>query len=135
MDKTLRMTKEELTEIKTLYENIMSTASHGLFFRSGLIMGKRIAQEALKNRAKYFEVCAIFLKDNGWLESITFNENNVLVKDSIENRDDGNPSCHMLRGVLARLYEEYQGKKIYCREIKCQGKGNNLCEFQIEGGL
>lgn len=135
MSTTLRMTKEELAEIKTLYENIMSTASHGLFFRSGLIMGKRIAQEAMKNKAKYFEVCVILLRDYGWLEDITFNGNNVRVKDSIETKEDGTPSCHMLRGVLARLYEEHQNRKVYCREIKCQGKGNIYCEFQIEGGL
>lgn len=135
MEKPLKMTKEELAEVKTLYENIMSTASHGLFFRSGLIMGRRIAQEGLKNKARYFEVCAILLRDNGWVESITFNGNNILVKDSIENKEDGHPNCHMLRGVLARLFEEYQNKKVYCREIKCQGKGNNFCEFQIEGGF
>lgn len=135
MDKTLRMTKEELIEIKTLYENIMSTASHGLFFRSGLIMGKRIGLEALKNKSKYFEVCGFLLKDNGWLEEINFTDANAIVKNSIECKGDGIPSCHMLRGVIAKIYEMHADKKIYCRETKCQGKGNEFCEFQIDGGL
>jgi predicted hydrocarbon binding protein len=38
----------------------------------------------------------------------------------------------MLRGLLAKVFEERSGKDVYCHERKCASKGDDKCVFVID---
>ena len=126
----LRYEKGDLVEIKQLYENVMAVASHGLFFRSGRIMGKRMIErsggEDLRSRL------TTALADEGWVENITFDSDRIIVNGSfevIENK--GECTCHMLRGVLASLTEGCETGPCTIKEDECVSKGDEACIFSI----
>ena len=50
----VKLNQSELHRVKELYEGVMSHACHGLFFKEGSVLGADMADEALKDRAKYF---------------------------------------------------------------------------------
>ena len=41
-ERGIKLRREELVEIKRLYETVMTFASHGMFYRSGRIIGDRL---------------------------------------------------------------------------------------------
>ncbi len=132
-ERYLRYSEGELADVKKLYESVMSFAAHGMFFRTGKIMGGRIAEES-KHGKDYFGSAANALKDAGWADAVEFNGHEVNVKGSIEARNGSAPSCHLLRGVITRLYEENGRKDVSCTEVECEGSGAKRCLFKIEGG-
>lgn len=132
-ERYVKYRKDELLEVKGLYESTLTIASHALFFRTGQIMGARISRRAEKSN--YFEDIARILKEEGWVEDITFNNNIIEVKGSIEADSVPSeliPSCHMLRGILTRIYEIYTKEKVYCSEEECKSSGSEHCVFKIE---
>lgn len=132
-ERYVKYRKDELLEVKGLYESTLAIASHGLFFRTGQIMGTRISRIAEKSN--YFEDIARILKEEGWVEDITFNNNTIEVKGSIEADSVPSefiPSCHMLRGILTRIYEIYTKERVYCSEEECKSSGSGHCVFKIE---
>ena len=56
----------------------------------------------------------------------------VIVTGSVEASPSDTPSCHFLRGILAKIFEERTGKDVYCHERKCLSKGDEKCEFVID---
>jgi predicted hydrocarbon binding protein len=132
-ERCLRYSEAELAEMKRLYESVMSFAAHGMFFRTGKIMGKRISEKAMRSK-DYFAAAAEALVDAGWAEEIDFNGKDVFVKGSIERVNGSANGCHLLRGVLTRVYEEYYGHGIGCAEIECEGSGSKGCRFKVDGG-
>ena len=38
----------------------------------------------------------------------------------------------MLRGILAKTFEERTGKDVYCHERRCVSKGDDKCVFVID---
>ena len=132
-ERYLRYSKGELGDIKKLYESVMSFAAHGMFYRTGKIMGKRIAGES-KLSKDYFESAASALKEEGWVEAVEFNGTEVVVKGSIERKNGPAPSCHLLRGVITCLYEERNGSGVTCVEAECESSGAARCLFKINGG-
>lgn len=129
-DRFVKYSKGELGEVKGLYESVMSVAAHGMFFRTGRILGKRIADEA-KRSGDYFKAAGKILTDEGWLEKVEFNGMSVKVKGSIETGKSKAPTCHMLRGIITRLYEEKDGTGVYCQETECESAGFQVCTFRI----
>jgi predicted hydrocarbon binding protein len=133
--RAIKYTKEELMEIKKLYESLMTVASHGLFFRTGQIMGARISKMALKDKQNYFERVGKLIVEEDWAKEVKFTPNNVVVKGSIEVAHGKGHTCHMLRGVIAKIYEEKLGKKVYCHEVECESAGDEKCKFEIDTGV
>jgi predicted hydrocarbon binding protein len=127
-ERAIKFRKDELVEIKKLYETVMTFASHGMFYRSGRIMGDRIVRTTGTelNRIK-----DAILKE-GWASEVTFEGDTISVSGSIEASNSDAPTCHMLRGLLARVYEERTGKDVYCHERKCVSKGDEKCVFVID---
>jgi predicted hydrocarbon binding protein len=127
-DRAIKLRRDELVEIKRLYETVMTFASHGMFYRSGRIIGDRLLRSAGTDLAK--------LKDSlvreGWVTDITFEGDTISVMGSIEASNSDTPTCHMLRGILAKVYEERTGKDVYCHERKCVSKGDEHCLFVID---
>ncbi|OGS42577.1 MAG: hypothetical protein A3K67_02305 [Euryarchaeota archaeon RBG_16_62_10] len=126
-ERAIKLRKEELVEIKRLYETVMTFASHGMFYRSGRIMGDRIVRTTGTDLPKVREA----LLREGWATDISFEGDTIVVSGSIEASNADSPTCHMLRGILAKVYEERTGKDVYCHERKCLSKGDDKCVFVI----
>ncbi|HTT34843.1 MAG TPA: V4R domain-containing protein [Thermoplasmata archaeon] len=128
----VKLNQDELHKIMEVYEGVMSHACHGLFFKEGSEIGVDMADEALKDRAKFFERAAQVLKERGWIEEATFKEHEVIVKGSIEVTPSDIPTCHRLRGILRTFYERFKGTRVRCTEEGCASVGETACHFRIE---
>ena len=128
----VKLNQSELHKIKDLYEGVMSHACHGLFFKEGSVIGSDMAEEALKDRAKFHQRAAEILKERGWIEEITFKDGEVIVKGSIEVVPSDIPTCHRLRGILREFYERFKGSRVKCTEDMCASVGQPECRFHIE---
>ncbi len=127
-ERAIKLRKDELVEIKKLYETVMTFASHGMFYRSGRIMGDRLVRVNGTDLGRVREA----LIHEGWVSDITFEGDTITVNGSIEVSSSDSPTCHMLRGVLAKVFEERTGKDVYCHERKCVSKGDDKCVFVID---
>jgi len=127
-DRAIKLRREELVEIKRLYETVMTYASHGMFYRSGRIIGDRLIRSSGTDLSKLKDA----LIREGWVTDITFEGDTISVTGSIEATNSDSPTCHMLRGILAKVYEERTGKDVYCHERKCLSKGDEKCLFVID---
>jgi len=130
--RSVKFDQVELRQIKELYEGVMSHACHGLFFKEGSVIGSAMAEEALKDRAHYFDRVAHVLKERGWVEEITFSDKEVVVTGSIEVSPSDIPTCHRLRGMLREFYERFKGGRVKCTEEMCASTGRPTCQFRIE---
>jgi len=128
----VKIDQTELRQIMELYEGVMSHACHGLFFKEGSVIGTDMAEEALKDRPKFFERAAAILKDRGWVEEMTFTDSEVVVRGSIEVAPGDIPTCHRLRGILREFYERFKGGRVKCTEEMCASTGHPECRFRIE---
>jgi predicted hydrocarbon binding protein len=127
-ERAIRLRREELVEIKRLYETVMTFASHGMFYRSGRIVGDRIIRSSGTELLRVKES----LIREGWVTNIDFEGDTITVVGSIEVTNSDSPTCHMLRGLLAKVFEERSGKDVYCHERKCVSKGDDRCVFVID---
>ncbi len=128
----VKISQKELEGQRKLYESVMSSACHGLFFREGSVFGAAIAEEALKDKEHYFEIVKKELVERGWVEDAIFEEDTITVKGSIEAVKNGLPGCHRLRGILRHIYETYKNDRIHCVEQKCESVGDGNCIFKME---
>jgi predicted hydrocarbon binding protein len=128
----VKLDQSELRQIKELYEGVMSHACHGLFFKEGSVIGAPMAEEALRDRAHYFERAAQLLQEHGWVEEARFSESEVIVKGSIEVSPSDIPTCHRLRGILREFYERFKGGRVKCTEEMCASTGHPECRFHVE---
>ncbi len=131
--RSVKLTQGELHKVNDLYEGVMSHACHGLFFKEGSVIGSDMAEEALKDRAHFHDRAAEILKERGWIEGITFRDQDVAVKGSIEVVSGSDiPTCHRLRGILRELYERFKGTRVKCTEEACASQNQPECRFRIE---
>ena len=129
--RAISFTKLELDNIKRLYESTMAVASHGLFFRTGRIVGERIA-EAAKNSENFADAVAVMLMKEGWVSSAVLADESIQVNDSIEVTQGFAPTCHILRGIFSMIYEKKLVRKVYCHEVECESTGAKQCTFKID---
>jgi predicted hydrocarbon binding protein len=130
--RSVKFDQVELRQIKELYEGVMSHACHGLFFKEGSVIGSAMAEEALKDKAHFFDRVAQHLKERGWVEEVSFSDREVVVKGSIEVSPSDIPTCHRLRGMLREFYERFKGGRVKCTEEMCASTGHPDCRFRIE---
>ena len=130
--RSVKIDQAELRQIKELYEGVMSHACHGLFFKEGSVIGSAMAEEAMKDKAHYFDRVAAQLRERGWVEEITFSDREVVAKGSIEVSPSDIPTCHRLRGMLREFYERFKGGRVKCTEEMCASTGQPECRFRIE---
>lgn len=143
----VRYRKESLHQIKGLYETVMTVASHGLFYRTGQIIGAGIVSEASGRGGDILQSVGQILKDEGWVRDILFNHDIVSVRGSAEVEEGKNRTCHILRGVLARIYDSMElrfhvsatpvaeasaRQRFYCLEVECESAGRGRCLFRVE---
>ncbi len=127
-ERAIKLRRDELVEIKRLYETVMTFASHGMFYRSGRIVGNRLVKATGTDLSRVRDA----LVKEGWVSDIVFEGDTINVMGSIEVSSSDSPTCHMLRGVLAKVFEERTGKDVYCHERKCVSKGDDKCVFIID---
>jgi len=127
-ERAIRLRREELVEIKRLYETVMTFASHGMFYRSGRILGDRLLRSSGSELSRVREA----LIKEGWVTDMVFEGDTITAVGSIEVSNSDTPTCHMLRGILAKVFEERTGKDVYCHERKCVSKGDDKCVFVID---
>jgi predicted hydrocarbon binding protein len=127
-ERAIKLRREELVEIKKLYETVMTFASHGMFYRSGRIIGDRVIRLSGTDLPKVKD----YLVREGWVSDIVFEGDTVSVSGSIETFSSDSPTCHMLRGILAKVFEVRSGKDVYCHERRCVSKGDDKCVFVID---
>lgn len=127
-ERAVKLRKDELVEIKRLYETVMTFASHGMFYRSGRVIGARIVKMAGSDLGRVREA----MIREGWVMDIDFDGDVVTATGSIESSSADAPNCHFLRGILAKVFEERTGKDVYCHERKCLSKGDEKCVFVID---
>ena len=126
----IKLSKEELIRIKEVYKSIMSYASIGLFFRSGEIIGDLLSKDV--PREHYFEEIAKKLVEKGWVSEVEFSEDSVKVRGSAEVYESNTPTCHMLRGIIRKIYEHYYETIVNVEETKCESLGDPYCLFNIK---
>ena len=127
-ERAIKLRRDELVEIKRLYETVMTFASHGMFYRSGRIVGNRLVKATGTDLSRIRDA----LVKEGWVSDIAFEGDTINVMGSIEVSNSDSPTCHMLRGILAKVFEERTGKDVYCHERKCVSKGDDKCVFIID---
>ena len=127
-ERTVKLRRDELIATKQLYETVMTFAAHGLFYRSGRLIGERIAKQVGSDLG----LLKSHLVDEGWVLDIDFEDDTVLVKGSIEVHHSDTSTCHMLRGLLSKFFEEKMGHDVYCHERSCQSKGDEYCIFSLD---
>lgn len=135
--RTVRISRDELLEIRKIYESVMSYACYGLFYRQGEILGKEMAKIAMKSsggdKEKYFEVAANLVAGRGWAEKAKFSNDTVIVTGSIEVEEGkGMPTCHILKGIVKSVYGEFYNEAFSCEEVECVSKGDKACVFKVE---
>ncbi len=129
--KFVKISQTEMGNIRTLYEGVMASASHGLFYREGILTGSEIVRIAMDEEGDLLETATRLLVARGWAEEVEFNGHGVIVHGSIEAGSASAPTCHRLRGVFKRLYEAAEHKKVLCEEEECESLGSNGCVFKI----
>jgi len=127
-ERTVKLRRDELIATKKLYETVMTFAAHGLFYRSGRLIGERIAKQVGND----IELLKAHLIDEGWALDVDFEGDTVIVKGSAEATQSDVPTCHMLRGLLSKFFEEKTGRDVYCHERSCQSKGDEYCVFSLD---
>lgn len=134
MDDETRFVKyrrSDITVIRRLQESVMHDAAYGILFRTGQAVGSRIARNARPYKQQYFEAARRILVDEGWVKDIQFQNDTITVSGSIETEKGTKNTCHMLRGVIAKVYEGYFGKLMNCNEVECESCGAPKCIFKV----
>jgi predicted hydrocarbon binding protein len=127
----LKYRRGDISIIRRLQESVMHDAAHGLLFRTGMAVGSRIARNARPYKQQYFEAAKRMLVDEGWAKDIQFQNDTITVTSSIETEKGARNTCHMLRGVIAKVYEGYFGKLMTCTEVDCESIGKPKCVFRV----
>jgi predicted hydrocarbon binding protein len=130
-ERAIKLKREELIATKKLYETVMTFAAHGLFYRSGRLIGERMAKQAGND----IDQLKKLLIEEGWALDVDLEGDTVIVKGAIEVSESDSPTCHMLRGILSKFFEEKIGRDVYCHERSCQSKGDEYCVFQLDAEM
>lgn len=87
---------------------------------------------------KLLEICSEM--GYGVLEDIEFPEEEELpfrvkirncFNTCVYEQKTEKPVCHQMRGMIAGIFELAYLKKMYCNEVMCSAKGDELCIFEV----
>jgi len=124
--------RTDIIAVRRLEESFMHDAAYGLLFRAGQAVGSRIARNARPYKQQYFEAARRMLIDEGWVRDIQFQDDLPTAAASIETeKGAARNSCHMLRGIVAKVYEGYFGKLMNCAESECESTGRPRCVLKV----
>jgi predicted hydrocarbon binding protein len=129
----VRISQEEFSSARKLYESVMSYACHGLFFREGQSVADGVAKEAEAGEDLLTAARRILIS-RGWVEDIQFGRDQARARGSIEVSPGSEAeTCHRLRGVVSRLFEIQTKSRAKFAEVECESTGSTFCVFKMEG--
>jgi predicted hydrocarbon binding protein len=111
----------------------MTIAAHGILYRWGQNLGGRVLAEANRRGGAPTDAAAAVLVEHGWAREVKFYAAKVQVVGSIEAKENAEPCCHMMRGLLHVLVAGGDGGVIV-REEACAGQGAPECTFSVTRG-
>ncbi len=128
-----------------LLEETVGPAAGGILYNSGIEIGKSYFKIYVKKEKNNKEeiIGRVFglLKFCGY-SNINFSEKGtIIVKNSPtavafnKKHKEKVKTCYYLAGIFAGLLSKIFEKEINVEEIKCQGKGDTYCEFEIKNDL
>lgn len=128
----VKLSQDEFSAVRKLYESVMAYACHGLFFREGQSIADGIAKEVERGEMLFTGARRVLIA-RGWVEDVTFSRDEVKVRGSIEmSPGSESETCHRLRGVLTRLYEIQTKERTKLSEVECESTGSPQCVFRME---
>ncbi len=128
----VRISQDEFSSVRKLYESVMSYACHGLFFREGQAIADGVAKEVEPSEDLLVGARRVLIA-RGWVEDVQFSPSQVRVRGSIEVSPGSEAeTCHRLRGILTRLFELHQKNRVKLAEAACESTGSPQCVFQLE---
>jgi len=114
----------------------MTLASHGILYRFGQALGGAVVEEARRGGGAFEGAAARGLASRGWVQEARMFPQRVQVVGSLEVDPEtagGEPTCHILRGVLQRVLEASRGP-LSVREVECRSAGAAACVFEVVRG-
>ncbi len=129
--KFVKLSQEELHKIAQFYNDVISRAYEGLFFREGKVIGEGIMQ-MVKENDDFRKKSAQLIKARGWVDEIELGDSRAKAKGCIEVKKNSDyNTCHRLRGILAIVYQNGTGDIVDVDEKKCESLGDDECIFEI----
>jgi predicted hydrocarbon binding protein len=127
----------------TVTEQILGSGAKAVAYKTGKHTGEQFAEMLLKKGLKDEELkCAleVFLTNGGWGKvraKLDFQKKIAVVRirNSVMTRQikSKEPVCHFISGFIAGALSVIFSKKAECVEIRCKAKGDNFCEFRVNG--
>ncbi len=132
--RVVKYTPTEIIKIKEMLAGIMSFASQGLLEKEGEVIGEEICKGVPKDDS-FFNKIAEIIVEKGWAESAELKENKAVLKNTAETEGlsgSSEPVCHILRGILKKVYEKYYEGLVFVNEVQCRAvSGGDDCVFEI----
>src|SRR3989449_9037573 len=101
----VRLSQDEFSSVRKLYESVMAYACHGLFFREGQSIADGIAKEVERGEDLLAGSRRVLIA-RGWVEDVQFSGGKARVRGSIEGAPGrAAETCHPLRRGLTRREE------------------------------
>jgi predicted hydrocarbon binding protein len=132
----VRLTGEEVRQLARLLDGVMTLASHGILFRFGQGLAAGVLDDAKGRGGDLEEAAFAVLAARGWVVRAEVFRARILVEGSIEASESpgGEPTCHLLRGILHKVVEASRGPHAV-REVECRSSGAKACVFEaVKGG-
>ena|SRR2546422_1206352 len=128
----VRLSQDEFSSVRKLYESVMAYACHGLFFREGQSIADGVAKEVERGEDLLAGARRVLIA-RGWVEDIQFSPGEAHVRGSIEVSPGSEAeTCHRLRGMLTRLMELQAKSRMKLAEVECESTGYVECLFKTE---
>ncbi len=127
------LTQDEVQRARELLESVMTIAAHGILYRWGQSLGARVLADANRRGGNLTDAAAAALVDHGWAREVKFYTSKVQVVGSIEAKENSEPCCHLMRGLLHVIMAGGDGGVIV-REEACAGQGAAECTFSVTRG-
>lgn len=83
-------------------------------------------QEVVEKLSSWIGGIWSVIQDNK--DSVVEIKNNPVCKGIISEK----PACHVIAGALAKIKEESTGARYFVKEVTCESKGDDHCEFHIK---
>ena len=132
--RVVKYTPTEIIRIKEMLAGVMSFASQGLLQKEGEVIGEEICKNVTKDDS-FFNKIAEIIVEKGWAESAQLSENKAVLKNTAETEGvsgSSEPVCHILRGILKKIYENYYEGLVFVNEVQCRAvSGGEDCVFEI----
>jgi predicted hydrocarbon binding protein len=129
----ISLTQSEIQQARELLESVMTIAAHGILYRWGQALGARVLSDANRQGGNPVDGVAHVLVQRGWAREVKFYSTKVQVIGSLEAKQNADPCCHIMRGIIHVVAAGGDGG-VVVREEKCAGQGAPECTFSITRG-